>query len=257
MLRLFCVLTLLFAISSAIEHHKRAEANQWFSHLEHISPPPPHDHVAHAHNYMCCHTLSFQETLDGQWAGRTTVPFDHWLTTGKVRLGITYNVDEPVERALEISDAGLVLDGSKHSEVYLRIQCSYPCCIEAISLLRPESDPYTPVVSAASTEWSGQREEDANSLIPHTKSRYGRGIPSEHVFVTPRVDQDERRQELDVCQSSGEGIYVRVNLAQRREYAIAELDLCFLDADLGHEDVNSWCHESEAVWSIIQDDGLD
>lgn len=253
---LVVALLALVCVVVALEHHKRAEPNAWFAHLEHHSPPPSNNQVAHAHEAMCCHTLSFQESVEGEWSGRTAVPFDHWLESGKVRLGVAYHPDEQVAPGLELAESGLILDGTRASEAYLRIQCSYPCCLESMAMLRPESDPYAPLVSAASLP-SGI-ERDANSLKPIGWYRgAGRGLTSEHFWGEPHVDQSLRRRELDVCDANGEGIYVRINLSQRREYAISEIDLCFLDADLGHEDVNSWCHEEAALWSILEEQNRD
>lgn len=246
---------LLVALVAALEHHKRAEANEWFAHLEHPSGPPANDQVARAHATMCCHSLSFQETIEGEWSGRMAVPFDFWLEAGKIRLGLAYHRDDPVGPALELAESGLILDGSRGSEVYMRIQCSYPCCLESMAMLRPESDPFSPVVSAASMPSALEREAiTLRDRVPHS---IGRGLASEHFWGEPHVDQDRRRRELDVCDATGEGIYIRIGLAQRREYAVTEIDLCFLDTALGHEDVNSWCHEEPALWSILEEQNKD
>lgn len=249
------LVVLLVAFSVALEHHKRAEANDWFAHLEHPSGPPKNDQVAKAHATMCCHSLSFQETVEGEWSGRMAVPFDHWLEAGKIRLGLAYHRDDAVGPALELAESGLVLDGSHSGEVYLRIQCSYPCCLESMAMLRPESDPYSPLVSAASMP--SALERPAITLKQSGSHAGGHGLPSQHFWGEPHMDQDRRRRELDVCDATAEGIYIRINLAQRREYAVTELDLCFLDTALGHEDVNSWCHEEAALWSILEEQNKD
>lgn len=242
-------------VTLALEHHKRAEANAWFAHLEHPSGPPKNDVVAKAHATMCCHSLSFQETIEGEWAGRMAVPFDHWLESGKIRLGLTYRRDGEVGPALELTETGLIIDGSLSSEAYLRIQCSYPCCLESMAMLRPESDPYSPIVLAASMP--SALERPALTLSGTNSHDFARGIASQHFWGEPHVDQDKRRRELDVCDAIGEGIYIRIDLSQRREYALTELDLCFLDTALGHEDVNSWCHEEAALWSILDEQNSD
>ena len=231
--------------------HRRTEANQWFEHLEHVSEPAVHNEVARRDDLLCCHRISFQETIEGEWSGLTNVPFDNWLAAGKARIGVSPRLEDAVPATLELCEYGLILDGSAHSEAYVKIQCAYPCCLESLSMLRPEVDAKPPKVRAASNQWSEQREEEAVVLKMRGGVLEGHGLPSEHMFVTPHVDQGRRKRELDVCDLDGSGIYVRVSLTHRREYALAELDLCFLDTDLGHEGVEGWCHEEDELWDLL------
>ena len=70
------------------------------------------------------------------------------------------------------------------------------------------------------------------------------GIPSAHMWVDrSRVDQDARYEELRVCDRDGSGIYLHMVLPSRAQYAISELDLCFVDHALERDWESGLCNE--------------
>jgi hypothetical protein len=251
------LLVVVIAVAGARVVKRSEPQNAWFDHLVAEKTAEYSTSVADtAHKRLCCNRIVFQEDLTGEPLGEAHVSYDLWWLRGLVMLSVEPDLTRPAQHYLTIGPQGLVIDGMNHGEMFVRIHCAYPCCLESLSFVSaPHAYAAPPSIfgSGMTANSSGVPSKEAVLLParPHAEV-YARflggvqrmGIPTEHTWSTAeRSTITTRYDALNVCEHDGAGMYVHVVMPTRAMYAIPELDICFPDADLNLDWDNTLCTE--------------
>ena len=241
-------LLLVLCVASARVAYRAAPAPEsWFAGLFH-GTENRNSTAAIQHRRMCCHRLEFQEDLENEPVEAATVPFSYWWRNGHVLLSVAHSLDAPAENALRITPSGLAIDGHTYGEAFLRVQCAFACCLESVAFARPSAVQEQPPLAAGIVHFAtGVRSDHADArhrtyselqeqialvsrvLYPESKNIDSR----EYLWVAPGEHERIDRQRVCVTDPASEGLYVHMVLPARAQYAISELDLCFVDMDAG------------------------
>lgn len=229
---------LLVALAAAAtgEHRPRAEPNAWFLDLviadqQHDS----HDHsgaVARRENHTCCHRMPFDEDpLARTLLQHVQVPYNHWWRPAATLISsVAPELDAPSDRLLSIGEYGLTLDFRQHSRLYVRLQCAFPCCLEAAEIIIPGAAEHLSVAAGNATYTVESWRLDREALVPKGyRLLDGLGQRrSRHEAMWRHAGERDRLRGLKLCDYSAEGLWIRVDSPSRIEAALAEIDVCFV-----------------------------
>jgi len=233
---LLVLLLLVCAAASARRIVSRSAPNPWFQGLT-LQDLPEQGQTLHAPNYQCCHAMSFQEALGtGEELAHVVVPYDMWWRIGGVRLSVAFDRDAPATPFLSVGAYGLHVDGSSHGEVFLRVQCAYECCLRRIAVNYPRASAVGGDAVIAGTGDSTQRRGTVltrNSAFTQLMSAAPAGVYPVDYTWAPHT----------MCANADDGLWIRVPLQERGEYAISALDLCFINHELSLDWDNGLCEE--------------
>jgi hypothetical protein len=251
------------------------EDSSWFGHLiAEDARQQTHStdgSTAHAKHRLCCQRLSLQEDVDGEPVEHLDVPYNYWWRQAGVLLSASTSLEEPAQRTMRITPQGLVLDARESQHAYLRLQCAYTCCLEAAVVVRPSGVREPPrVYGGVMREPAAEQLEDeryeawrlASDVSANARRTVGshvrnivasgvyesRGVPEPYLFGAlpaqgARYSDEWRYRALRVCDRNNTGLFVHVALPERAEYAISELDLCFIDHELALAWGSGFCTE--------------
>jgi len=253
-MRLFLVLLASCCLVAANTRVGRSDPNPWFRDLILADQEAGvHDHsgeTVRVEQEFCCHRLEFtQDPLTGEDLLHTVVPYNHFWAPGDVLLAVTATLDEPTPRQLSLGDNGVVLDFRAHSQLYVRLQCAYACCLELAEIVRPLGSVQPTLeagVMGASTPAVSGRHLPPWAPPGYTVlgSRSYNEQQDDFVWLKPGSEQ-ERASSLLVCDYNTTGIWVSVTSPSRVEMALGELDLCFKNHVLYRSWEHSMCEEPE------------
>jgi hypothetical protein len=225
-----------------------------------------------AHQELCCHRLSLQEDVDGEPVEHLDVPYNYWWRHAGVLLSASTSLTEPAQRTLRLTPQGLLLDAAQSHHAYLRLQCSYACCLEAVVVVRPSGVRTPPqvfggvmanhTIDATQDEaWvhvgsgGGKRTVGAHIRNRVASGLYdSRGIPEIYMFGAKsrlqrrqqQLHNDQRYETMTLCDRNNTGLFVHVQLTERAQYAISEIDLCFVDHKLAMEWGTGFCTDTDS-----------
>lgn len=243
------VLFFLF-LFSAFGLRKRADPNGWFADL--VAADADHDHSGDAAprpDHLCCHRMAFDEDpLSGDRLANVQVPYNYWWRTGSTLLSVSPSLDEPAARMLDLGNPGLMLNLVDHSRLYLRLQCAFPCCLEAIEILAPDgAAPLVITAGNATHEAEPWRLNRTTLIPPGFVSSVGSERWSEshglHELLWADKDYTDRLSALRLCDHATTGTWIRIDSPSRVWAAVTELDLCFVHHDLFADWETNLCSE--------------
>lgn len=254
--KLLCLALCITLATAHVVVSRSAPSDKWFGQL--ITERQNSLASRYEYKRLCCNRIIFQEDLSGEPLGEAHVPYDLWWERGLVMLSLEPDLDRPAQHYLSIGPQGLVINGVDHAEMFLRIHCAYPCCLESMSFVSaPHAAEILPTIYGLgmTANSSGASAKEAVLLPgrPHAEVHswllggvQRMGIPTEHTWSTQsRSTLVGRYNALNVCEHDGAGMYIRIVMPIRAYYAIPELDICFPDTDLGLDWDSTLCTELE------------
>lgn len=269
---------LALSSSSQTRRVERSLPNVWFANLDEEDEQQHRHQLAIdgvyrpqsavvAQNHLCCHTVSFQQDIGGEPVSHATLPFDYWWREAGIRISVSTSLGSPAVRTVRLIPSGLLLSASSGlREVFVRVQCSYACCVEGAAVTRPQSVQRGDVrVFAGAANEGDQYEANLVSrshqsvfaaLLPHQRHEHGvmdyvsGGASDEYVWYdepAPHHDplDEHRYRSLKACDRDGGGLYLRITLPVQGEYALSLLDLCFVDTKLLPHWDSKFCQETD------------
>lgn len=231
------VVLLIFGVAFSAALRRRAEPNDWFSAVV-AEDAAAHDAsgiAASRPDALCFQRVAFNEdpTLALDDLRHVQVPYNYWWRRGSMMLSISHELDAPAERLLSIGEHGITLDFRQHSRVYVRIQCAFPCCLEAVELLAPEGAQPLVVRGANLTHTVAPRPVKRTTVPPGWVVFNPREPTQQMTWSDTRYERRIDRQTL--CDHSTEGTWLEIDSPSRIEATLVELDMCFvhhaMDAD--------------------------
>lgn len=242
------IILLLVTVALVVGRRQRSEPNGWFIDLivedqQHDS----HDHSGSAaprENHTCCHRLAFDtDPTTGDLLEQSHVPYNHWWRSAAMLVSLSPNMNGPSERLVELDALGMKLDFRTHSVLYVRMQCAFPCCLEAASILIPDAA-HDLIVSAGNVthEVKAWRLDRLTHLPPGY--HYVANHNSHHEAMWRVPNTLDRLSGLQLCDTDATGMWMRLESTSRIEATLAEVDICFIHHDmvLGWE--TDLCEES-------------
>lgn len=244
------ILLLLAGVIHAGQHRQRAEPNEWFVDLviedqQHDS----HDHsgvAAPRENHTCCHSLSLDEDPStGDLLEYTRVPYNHWWRPAAMLLSVAPSLDVTSERLLTLNEFGAELDFRQHSVLYIRVQCAFPCCLEAADVIIPDGAEELSVSAGNATLAVDSWRFDPREQIPagyHIIDGLGQWRSRHQAMWRHRGERD-RLAGLQLCDMETTGMWIRLESLSRIEASLAALDVCFVHHDMAPGWDSGLCEE--------------
>lgn len=208
-----------------------------------------HDHsgAANVHeNHLCCHQMNFDEDFSTQeMLAHVNVPYNYWWRSGATLLSVAPTLDEPGQRLVEIGDHGLVLDLKTHSRLYVRLQCAFPCCLEAAEIIVPDGAEPLIVVAGNSTVTQQPRVFNRAEHIPPGSLMIGDKYGSQKVneLMWAEKQYNKRLDALQLCDYTAQGLWIQIDSPSRIVAAMANVDVCFVDHDMALDWDTNLCIE--------------
>lgn len=222
------LLLCLIAVSVALR--RRADANDWFADVV-AEDDAAHDSsgaAAHRPDALCFQRVTFNEdpTLALDDLRHAQVPYNYWWRRGSMMLSVSHELDAPAERLLNIGEHGIMLDFREHSRVYVRIQCAFPCCLEAVELLAPEgAQPL--LVRGANMTHSVSPRPVKKTVLPPGWVVFNPHEPTQQLTWSDRR-YERRIDRQTLCDHASEGAWLEIDSPSRIEATLVELDMCFV-----------------------------
>lgn len=240
---------IVVTVVNAAQMRSRALPNGWFSEL--IAADTDHDHSGSAKervNHTCCHRMSFDEDpLSGEMLGGVRVPYNYWWRRGATLLSLSPTLDEPASRLLTLGDAGIELDFTQHSRLYLRLQCAFPCCLEAAEIVVPDGATTLTVLAGNATHQVDPWRLDRSKLLPPGTVAIGGGRWSArnlHEMMWADQVWTSRLDALQLCDHATTGTWIRIDSPSRIKAALTEIDVCFVHHDMVANWDTALCEEN-------------
>ena len=236
---LLLLLTVATVTAETAQHRQRAEPNEWFVDLvledqQHDS----HDHSGSAalrENHTCCHRLALDEDPGtGDKLEHTRVPYNHWWRPAATLLSVSNDLDLTAERLVVLNEFGAALDFREHSVLYVRMQCAFPCCLEAADVIIPGGAEALHVSAGNATYTIESWRLDISAQIP-AGYRVFDGLGqwrSRHQAMWRQPNERDRISGLWLCDMDARGLWIRFESPSRIEASLAELDVCFVHHDM-------------------------
>lgn len=252
-MRCLIVIAVCLLAVAAATRRQRSEPNDWFIDLVlQDQQNSAHDHsgeTTERRNHTCCHSMPFDLDLTATERLRNTaVPYNYWWRKGATLISVSPTLDEPANRMLTLGDAGIVLDFVEHSRLYVRLQCAFPCCIEAAEILMPEGAAPLRIVGGNSTVSVEPWRFDPRTVLPPGKVAVGGGR-----FSNRNLDQrlwadriySNRLDALQLCDHATDGAWIEIESPSRVKAGLTEIDVCFVHHDMVADYDSGLCEENK------------
>lgn len=241
------LLVVFVGLACASQRRARSEPNEWFVDLvledqQHAS----HDNSGEAaviKDRLCCQRVSFVEDPYTQdILSSVQVPYNYWWKRGGMLLSVSKTLDEPSNRLLTIDRAGLELDFTRGSRLYVRLQCAFPCCLEAAEFLVPDGAQPLQLVGANETHSVQPWRLDQTKRMAPGYVRMG-----DHRLRHEMMWTDEhfvnRIDAQHLCDHATNGAWIQIDSPSRVTATMTELDLCFVHHSIAADWESSLCSE--------------
>jgi hypothetical protein len=249
---------LVMAVAASGERRTRADPNGWFSDL--VAADDAHDHSGEAavrRDFLCCHRMAFDEDPSDPGEKLLTgidVPYNYWWRRGSTLLSVAPTLDEPAARTLKLGDPGIELDFVAHSRLYVRLQCAYPCCIEAVEVLAPPGAQPLLIMGGNATHEIDPWRLDRSTMLPPGTVALGGGRWSQganlHEMLWADQKYTDRLGALQLCDHATTGAWISIDSPSRIRAALTELDVCFVHHDVVADWDTGLCSEDDDYGSV-------
>ena len=228
----------------------RAQPNNWFLELViEDQQSDSHDHSGVAtvqNNTLCCHQMNFDEDFSTHdMLAHVSVPYNHWWRSGATLISIASTLEEQGQRLIEIGDHGLVLDFKTHSRLYVRLQCAFPCCLEAAEIIVPDGAEPLLIVAGNFSTTVKPWEFDRNAQLSPGSIMIGDRYGSQKVVELMWADKlyNNRINALQLCDYTTEGMWIQIDSPSRIVAAMPTVDVCFVDHSMALNWDTNLCNE--------------
>lgn len=243
--RIVVVLLLVAAVACV---RKRADPNGWFADV--IAEDEEHDHSGETEPHpdrLCCHRMAFDEDpLSKDSLRGIDVPYNYWWRTGATLISVAPTLEEPAQRMVTIGEAGLVLDFREHSRLYVRLQCAFPCCLEAAEILIPDGAESVIVLAGNASHEVHPWRLDRSTIMPKGYVILGGGrwgARNLHEMMWADKVYTDRLHALQLCDHATTGTWIQIDSPSRIVAVLAELDVCFVHHDMYLDWDTDLCNE--------------
>ena len=148
---------------------------------------------------------------------------------------------------MTLGAAGIEMDFTEHSRLYLRLQCAFPCCLEAAEILAPEGAEPLRVLGGNATHQVDPWRLDRAKMLPPGKVAIGGGRWSArnlHEMMWADQVWTNRLDALQLCDHATTGAWIRIDSPSRIKASLTEIDVCFVHHDMVENWDSGLCEEN-------------